>query len=150
LNKAFKRLNQDVQKCCIKYRPAIPPSRTTKPQEKGEKKLMAVRKREKTAKTNRSRYEIMAGIMQNCLSPRCKTRIMYLGNLSFVQTNAYLSLLISLGLLSQENGKYETTEKGRQFISAYNHLGEIMGIPAPSITGMKVFSSSSAPANCGL
>jgi len=97
---------------------------------------------------NRSRYEIMAGIMQNCLLPRAKTHIMYKGNLSFAQANAYLSLLTSLGLLSQENGKYETTDKGRQFISAYNHLGKIIGIPAPSLTEMKVFSSSSAPANC--
>jgi len=96
----------------------------------------------------RSRYEIMAGIMQNCLLPRCKTRIMYEGNMSFAQINAYLSLLTSLGLLSQENGKYETTDKGRQFISAYNNLGKIIGIPAPLVTEMKVFSSSSASANC--
>jgi len=32
-------------------------------------------------------------------------------------------------LLSQENGKYETTDKGRQFISAYNQLGKIIGMP---------------------
>jgi len=99
-----------------------------------------VRAHEKAVRMNRSRYEIMAGIMQDCLSPRGKTHIMYKGNLSFAQTKAYLSLLTSLGLLSQENGKYETTDKGRQFVSAYNHLGEIMGIPATSIMGMKIFS----------
>jgi predicted transcriptional regulator len=89
---------------------------------------------------NRSRYEIMAEIMQNCLSPRSKTHILRKGNLSFAQTKAYLSLLTSLGLLSQQNGKYETTDKGRQFISAYNHIDKIIGTPAPSLTGMKAFS----------
>ncbi len=77
----------------------------------------------------RSRFEITAGIVADCLLPRGKTHIMYKGNLSFSQTNAYLALLISQGLLSQENGKYETTEKGRKFISAYNDLGKIVGAP---------------------
>ncbi len=77
----------------------------------------------------RSRFEITAEIVQDCQLPRGKTHIMYKGNLSFAQTNAYLTLLTSLGLLSQENGKYETTDKGRQFISAYNHLNKIIGTP---------------------
>jgi len=111
--------------------------------------MLTVRTREKTAKMNRSRYEIMAWIMQNCLLPRSKTHIIHKGNLSFAQTNAYLSLLTSLGLLSQGNGKYETTDKGRQFISAYNHLDKIIGTQAQSqsLTEMKAFSNSSAPAN---
>jgi len=67
---------------------------------------------------------------------------MYKGNMSFTQINAYLSLLVSLGLLSQVDGKYETTDRGRQFISAYNSLGEIMGKPVPLLTGMRVFSGS--------
>jgi predicted transcriptional regulator len=86
---------------------------------------------------NRSRFEIIAGIMQNCLLPRGKTHIMYKGNLSFTQTNAYLSLLTSLRLLSQTDSKYETTDKGRQFLSAYNELGKIIGIPAPPSTKME-------------
>jgi predicted transcriptional regulator len=89
---------------------------------------------------NRSRFEIMADIMQACLLPRRKTRIMCKVKLNFTQANDYLSQLTSLGLLSKENGKYETTDKGRQFISAYNHLGEIIGIPKPALTGMKALS----------
>ena len=99
------------------------------------------------AKMNRSRHEIIAGIVQNCLTPRRKTHIMYKNSLSFAQTNAYLNLLISLDLLTQENGEYETTDKGRQFISAYNNLGKIMGLPTLSITGMSIFSGNSAHAN---
>jgi predicted transcriptional regulator len=109
---------------------------------KRREKLWVVRAREKVVRTKRSRYEIMAGIMQDCLLPRCKTHIMYKGNMSFTQINAYLSMLISLGLLSQVDGKYETTDRGRQFISAYNSLGEIMGKPSPLLTGMRVFSGS--------
>jgi predicted transcriptional regulator len=93
---------------------------------------------------NRSRFEIMADIMQACLLPRGKTRIMCIVKLNFTQANEYLSQLTSLGLLSKEKGKYGTTVKGRQFISAYNRLGEIIGIPEPSPTGMKVFPIASA------
>jgi predicted transcriptional regulator len=104
---------------------------------------MIAQKHEKTAKMNRSRYEITASIMQDCLSPRGKTHIMYKNSLSFAQANAYLNLLIRLGLLTQENSRYETTDKGRQYITAYDNLGKIMGLPAPSITKMSVFSSYS-------
>jgi predicted transcriptional regulator len=120
-----------------------PHNKTTR---EGRRELMIVQKHEKTAKMNRSRYEIIASIMQDCLSPRGKTHIMYKNSLSFAQANAYLSLLIRLGLLTQENSKYETTDKGRQYITAYNNLGKIMGLPAPSVTGMSVFSSYSLQA----
>jgi predicted transcriptional regulator len=101
---------------------------------------------EKAVKMRRSRFEIVADIMQACLLPLGKTRIMCKVKLNFTQANDYLSQLTSLGLLSQENGKYKTTSKGRQFISAYNHLGEIIGIPQPSLRGMRVLSPL-APAN---
>ena len=91
--------------------------------------MLSVPTKEKTVRTHRSKFEITAEILQNCLLPRGKTYIMYRGNMSFAQTNAYLSLLTSQGLLSKENGKYETREKGRRFISAYNQLGKIIGIP---------------------
>ena len=118
-------------------------------QERGEKKLWAVRAREKVVKMKRSRYEIMAGIMQNCLSPRGKTHIRHKAYLNSAQTNDYLSLLTSLGLLSKKNGKYETTDKGRQFISAYNQLIEIISVPPfLSLTVLRVLLSSSPYANC--
>ena len=85
----------------------------------------------------RSRFEIIAGIMQACLVPRGKTRVMCKVKLNFTQANEYLDHLTSLGLLSKEKGKYTTTEKGRQFITAYNQLGEIIGVPLPSLTGMQ-------------
>jgi predicted transcriptional regulator len=94
----------------------------------------------------RSKLEIVAAILQACLLPRGKTRIMCKVRLNFTQANDYLSQLTSRGLLSQKNGKYKTTEKGREFISSYNHLGAIIGIPQPSLTGKKALSLL-APAN---
>ena len=91
-------------------------------------------------KMRRSRFEIVADILQTCLSPQCKTRVMCKVKLNFTQANEYLSQLTSLGLLSQEKRKYKTTDKGRRFISAYNHLGEIIGIPHLSLTRMKALS----------
>lgn len=92
----------------------------------------------------RSRYEIMAGVLEACLMPRGKTRIMCKVKLNFTQVNAYLSLLISLSLLSKVDGKYETTDKGRQFVSAYNYLGRIVGIPDLAPPGMDVLRLFSA------
>jgi predicted transcriptional regulator len=92
-------------------------------------------------KINRSRFEIMADIIQACLSPRGKTRIMCKVKLNFTQANEYLAQLTSLGLLSKEKGKWVATDKGRQFILAYNQLGEILGIPHMSLTGMNILSS---------
>jgi predicted transcriptional regulator len=106
-----------------------------------------MQKHEKTEKMNRSRYEIIASIMQDCLSPRGKTHIMYKNSLSFAQANAYLNLLIQLGLLTQENSKYETTDKGRQYITAYNNLGRVMGLPTPSITKISALSNNSVHVN---
>jgi predicted transcriptional regulator len=88
----------------------------------------------------RSRFEIVADILQTCLSPRRKTRIMCKVKLNFTQANEYLSQLTSLGLLSQDKGKYKTTAKGRRFILAYNRLGEIIGMPHLSLSGMKALS----------
>jgi predicted transcriptional regulator len=92
-------------------------------------------------KMRRSRFEIVADILQACLVPRGKTRIMCKVKLNFTQANEYLSQLTSLGLLSKEKGKYKTTDKGRQFISAYNHLGEIIGISDLSLKGIRSLSS---------
>ena len=89
---------------------------------------------------NRSRFEIMADILQACCLPRGKTRIMCKVKLNFTQANEYLTQLTSVGLLSKVNGKYGITTKGHEFIAAYNRLGEIMGISNLSLRGMKVLT----------
>jgi predicted transcriptional regulator len=83
----------------------------------------------------RSKLEIMAAIMSECLVPRHKTHIMYNCNLSFDQTNTYLRLLIPPKLLSRENGTYQTTDKGLRFLSAYDELSKIIGMPGLASDG---------------
>jgi predicted transcriptional regulator len=85
----------------------------------------------------RSRFEIMAEIVQVCFVPQGKTRIVCKVKLNFMRVNAYLSELASLGLLSKVYGKYEATEKGRQFMSAYNDIGRVIGMHEQSLAGLR-------------
>jgi predicted transcriptional regulator len=73
----------------------------------------------------RNRMEIAAGILEIAKNGSRKTRIMYLGNLSFDLLQKYLDLLVNLGLLQMRNDKekiYLATEKGRQFLEDFNEL----------------------------
>jgi predicted transcriptional regulator len=73
----------------------------------------------------RNRMEIAAGILEIAKNGSRKTRIMYLGNLSFDLLQKYLDLLVNLGLLSVRNGEekvYVATEKGREFLDDFNEL----------------------------
>jgi len=55
-----------------------------------------------------------------------KTRLMYLGNLSFELLHKYLESLMKADLIKQQQESnqfiYKTTEKGLQFIKDYNDL----------------------------
>ena len=73
----------------------------------------------------RNRMEITAGILEIAKNGSRKTRIMYLGNLSFDLLQKYLDLLVNLGLLQMRNEKeriFVATEKGRQFLEDFNEL----------------------------
>lgn len=69
--------------------------------------------------------EIAAGILEIAKNGSRKTRIMYLGNLSFDLLQKYLGMLVNLGLLEIRNGEdrvYVATEKGRAFLEDFNEL----------------------------
>lgn len=69
--------------------------------------------------------EIAAGILDIAKEGSRKTRIMYLGNLSFDLLQKYLDLLVNVGLLELRNGDEKTylaTEKGRAFLEDFNEL----------------------------
>jgi len=73
----------------------------------------------------RNRMEIAAGILEIAKNGSRKTRIMYLGNLSFDLLQKYLDLLVNLGLLQTRNEKekiYVATDKGRQFLEDFAEL----------------------------
>jgi len=73
----------------------------------------------------RNRMEIAAGILEIAKNGSRKTRIMYLGNLSFDLLQKYLDMLVNLGLLEIRNGNekmYVATEKGREFLEDFSEL----------------------------
>lgn len=73
----------------------------------------------------RSRIQIAANILEIAKHGSRKTRIMYLGNLSFDLLQKYLNLLVNLGLLEVTNGEertYVATEKGRGFLEDFYEL----------------------------
>jgi predicted transcriptional regulator len=69
--------------------------------------------------------EIAAGILEIAKNGSRKTRIMYLGNLSFDLLQKYLDMLVNLGLLEIKSGEervYVATEKGHAFLEDFNEL----------------------------
>jgi predicted transcriptional regulator len=74
----------------------------------------------------RSRFDIVAGIVQDCFLPKNKTQIMYKSNLSFPQVNKYLDLLAANRLILPEKAKYRTTGKGQEFLVFYDHLVRLL------------------------
>ena len=74
----------------------------------------------------RSDIDIMASILNEAKGGARKTRIMYRCNLSHKQLQAYLKLLLRLGLLESPSNSFETTVKGRKFVEAYRTLKALM------------------------
>jgi len=73
----------------------------------------------------RSRIQIVADILEIARSGSRKTRIMYLGNLSFEVLQKYLDMLVNLGLIkfeSEDDRTYVATERGRQFLEDFHEL----------------------------
>jgi predicted transcriptional regulator len=75
----------------------------------------------------RSRIEIAAHILEIAKSGSRKTRIMYMGNLSFDLLQKYLDLLLTAGLLELGEGDertYTATEKGVRFLEDFQELSK--------------------------
>lgn len=76
----------------------------------------------------RSRTEIVAMILQSVRSGATKTKIMYKAYLSYTQIKEYLSFLQENDLIKYEEGAqvYIITEKGLQFLHAYDEISELV------------------------
>ena len=75
----------------------------------------------------RNKIEITANILELAKQGSRKTRIMYLGNLSFDLVQKYLTQLEQLGMLEiKSTGKgeriYNITPRGTEFLSDYYEL----------------------------
>lgn len=69
----------------------------------------------------RSLFEIIAEMLQVGKHGAKKTRIMYSCNLSYRMTEKFLTYLLEADLL-REGNSFHTTEKGLQFLRAYQTL----------------------------
>lgn len=87
-------------------------------------------------KNNRGKIEIMADILELSTAGIKKTHIMYRANLSYEQILFYLGELLNKGLIAQGvvDGSivYRTTEKGREFLSSYVHMANLIREEAPT------------------
>ena len=73
----------------------------------------------------RSRIQIAADILEIAKAGSRKTKIMYLGNLSFDLLQKYLDILLKHDLLEVHRGpdtSYVATKKGKQFLEDYYEL----------------------------
>ena len=73
----------------------------------------------------RSRIQIAADILEIAKNGSRKTKIMYLGNLSFDLLRKYLDMLVNYGLIEVRGGSeksYVATEKGQRFLEDYREL----------------------------
>jgi predicted transcriptional regulator len=81
-------------------------------------------------KNNRGKIQIMGDVLSLATSGIKKTHIMYRANLSYEQVYLYLEELISKRLIGQDVSSdgvvYRITEKGREFLSYYSHLTELL------------------------
>jgi len=66
----------------------------------------------------RARHDIILEILQNAKGGAKKTNIMYKTNLSFSQSEQYLSALKKAGFIAENSGIWKTTEKGLYVIDA--------------------------------
>ena len=74
----------------------------------------------KIANKNRSSLDIVREVLSIALVKVCKTRIMYGANLSFLQLEKYLRMLIVNALLSFDGDSgYLTTSAGQEFLALY-------------------------------
>lgn len=81
----------------------------------------------------RSRIEIAANIIEIARNGSRKTRIMYLGNLSFDLLQKYLDMLQNFGLIQIRRDSdltYIATEKGQQFLEDFNELRKYSDLAA--------------------
>ena len=68
----------------------------------------------------RNRIDIIAAVLDVAAKGACKTRIMYIANLSYKLLEKYLRETLELGFIGSSNGGYQVTDKGLAFLERYS------------------------------
>lgn len=69
---------------------------------------------------HRDRLDIVVAVLEAANSGANKTRIMDRARLSFVLLEKYLGIVVAADFVQVEDSKYKLTERGREFLKAYN------------------------------
>lgn len=83
----------------------------------------------------RSRFEIVAKMLQSAVGGATKTRLMYEGFLSHNQMSEYLEFMLhrKLIVLRDDKKHYVPTEKGLRFLEMYGQIKDAMSVGKPSV-----------------
>jgi predicted transcriptional regulator len=77
-------------------------------------------------RTKRTTYDIFAEILDACQTPENKTHIMYKTNTSHRSFKKYLKQLLEMNLLQKKTkNQFNTTERGKEYLTKYNQLQNI-------------------------
>jgi len=75
---------------------------------------------------NRSRDDILIGILSGLEEPESKTFIMYNTHLSYSQLKAYLEFMVIKGLIYEYGGRWQMTAKGKAYLEALREADQIL------------------------
>jgi predicted transcriptional regulator len=94
--------------------------------------MSAVNRTPYAKRNTRGKMQILASIINLCtMGQKKKTHIIYKSNLSGKQGQHYIDVLLSKGLIIQDlsddiSGVYRTTRKGREYLSHYHRMMELI------------------------
>ena len=74
----------------------------------------------------RGKMDIIAEILLFCGNQKTQTSIMYNTNLNYSQLKSHMDTLTSQGMLAKNLNKYQTTEKGEQFLELFAQLNDLL------------------------
>jgi predicted transcriptional regulator len=78
--------------------------------------------------TSQDRTEILARILELCKKPTAKIRIIHKTNTFYLTGLMFISRLQKIGMLNldHDSKKYETTEKGSEYLKNYSELQKLL------------------------
>lgn len=93
---------------------------------------MLVTTKKRPSNSNRGPLDLIADILETSQEGVKKTYLMYRCNLSFKQLKYYLDFMLRNELLCivaedlKDHGSFETTDKGKEFLKAYDCLTDLV------------------------
>lgn len=76
---------------------------------------------------NRTRSDIIIDVLQSlAMEPMLKTYVMYGSRLSHSQLKYYRDILSEKGLIMEIDNKWAITDKGREYLKAWDQVKEIL------------------------